>query len=164
MNETNELRTLLDRFYDGETTSAEEKRLHELLHDDRLPAEMAADRLLFDQLYNLPTDVPEGLQERLKRQIDGWNTVERTAARSSRIVSLRWTAAIAASLVLLFTLGTFLNERGRQHSTAQLRNACTVPQDTYSNPADAYAETEWALLKFSQSIHKGLNTMEKATQ
>lgn len=162
--ETTELNTLLARFYDGLTTAEEEKRLHQLLHSAALPPEMDADRRFFDELYNLPTDVPENLQMRLKRQIDGWNAVEKTAGRQARSIALRWIAGIAASLLLLFSLGLFLNERGKHPSTANLQNSYPIPHDTYSDPQDAYAETQKALVKFSQSINKGLKTMDKATQ
>lgn len=164
MNENKELRTLLDRFYNGETTSEEEQQIHQSLHSDDLSPEMSADRLLFDELYNLSTDAPEGLENRLKRQIDGWNTVERSASRSSRTVFLRWTVGIAASLLLLFSLGMYLQNRSGQEQMAHQNNISTPMQDTYSKPEDAYAETQRALVKFSKSLNKGLKTMEKVTE
>ena len=65
---------------------------------------------------------------------------------------------IAASLILLFSVGIFIYH---QEKEAQLTNI--EPTDTYDNPEDAYAEANRALLKFSKSLNKGLEKVEDVT-
>lgn len=91
------------------------------------------------------------MEKRMERQIDGWNTVERTTHRRARTVSLKWIAGIAASLLLLVSVALVVNYRyERQHYAQQ------QPKDTFDNPEDAAAETQRALLKFSETINKAI--------
>ena len=91
------------------------------------------------------------MEKRMERQIDGWNTIERTTHRRARTVSLKWIAGIAASLLLLVSVALGVNYRyERQHYAQQ------QPKDTFDNPEDAAAETQRALLKFSETINKAI--------
>ena len=99
----------------------------------------------------------DGLEQRLSRQIDSWNRVEKTANRRARTIGLRWMAGIAASLLLLFAIGLLVDRQQKQAQYA-------VQQDTFDDPRDAYAETQKALMMFSKSINKGLNKVENVTQ
>ena len=91
------------------------------------------------------------MEKRMERQIDGWNTVERTTHRRARTISLKWIAGIAASLLLLVSVALVVNYRyERQHYAQQ------QPKDTFDNPEDAAAETQRALLKFSETINKAI--------
>ena len=91
------------------------------------------------------------MEKRMERQIDGWNTIERTTHRRARTVSLKWIAGIAASLLLLVSVALVVNYRyERQHYAQQ------QPKDTFDNPEDAAAETQRALLKFSETINKAI--------
>ncbi len=77
--------------------------------------------------------------------------VEKHSNRRARTVSLRWMAGMAASVAVLLTLGTYLNNR---ESTAR---PIATDVETYDNPKDAAGETERALTKFSIAINKGLD-------
>lgn len=91
------------------------------------------------------------MEKRMERQIDGWNIVERTTHRRARTISLKWIAGIAASLLLLVSVALVVNYRyERQHYAQQ------QPKDTFDNPEDAAAETQRALLKFSETINKAI--------
>ena len=85
------------------------------------------------------------MEKRMERQIDGWNTVERTTHRRARTISLKWIAGIAASLLLLVSVALVVNYRYERQ-----------PKDTFDNPEDAAAETQRALLKFSETINKAI--------
>ena len=97
---------------------------------------------------------PEQLEKKLSRQIDKWNMVEKTTERRARTLTIRWIAGVAASLLLLF--GTILMVRQNQETRAYASY-----EDTYDNPEDAAAETHRALLKFSETIDKGLEKLDK---
>lgn len=110
MNTPNEL---LNRFLRAETTEDEERQLV----------------AFFDQ------NAPRGLEERLDRQIDGWNRVEKTTERRGRTVLMRWVTGVAASLLILFGLAFMAYRHTEQ-------------------------ETERALVAFSESLNKGLKLIE----
>jgi len=153
MDSTDSIRTLLDRYYDGMATEADEDRLHRYFAQPGIPAELQADKLLFDAFKATDAATPPGLQQRLGRQIDGWNTVEKHTERRARTVSMRWVAGIAASMLALFSLGFYLDTRqGKERYARQA--------DTYDNPQDAYAETQRALNTFAQAIDKGLGAID----
>ena len=88
---------LIEKFFNGETTEEEEK----LLHEASLTAPLGSDRKLFQseaenehssllaphstltaqhstllQSLTLQPEVPLGLEQRLSRQIDQWNSIE----------------------------------------------------------------------------------------
>ena len=91
------------------------------------------------------------MEKRMERQIDAWNTVERTTDRRARNISLRWIAGVAASLVLLVSLALIFNNHYEEQDVAMEQS-----EDTFDNPEDAAAETQRALLKFSECINKAI--------
>lgn len=155
--DTDNIRQLLDRYYDGQTSECEEQVLKDYFLQDDVPPQWATDQRLFRQLYGADMPAVDGLEQRLSRQIDSWNRVEKTASRRARTVGLRWIAGMAASLLLLFAIGLLVDRQQKQAQYA-------VQQDTFDDPRDAYAETQKALMKFSESINKGLNKVENVTQ
>ena len=110
MNTTNEL---LKRMLRAETTEDEERQLGDFFNQN----------------------APRGLEERLSRQIDGWNRVEKTPTRRGRTVLMRWVTGVAASLLILFGLAFMAYRHTEQ-------------------------QTERALVAFSESLNKGLKLIE----
>ena len=108
-----ELNNLLDRYLSAETTEQEERELQEF----------------FDQ------NAPRGLEERLSRQIDGWNRVEKTTQRRGRTVLMRWISGVAASLLILFGIAFMAYRHTEQ-------------------------QTERALTAFSETLNKGLSFID----
>ncbi|MBM6992281.1 MAG: hypothetical protein I3J02_03310 [Prevotella sp.] len=150
---TEEIRQKLERFYDAETTRDEEEQLKSFFQSDAVPEDLKADQQLFCQLFAPEASVPEGLEDRLSHDIEMWNTVEKTTNRKARTVSLRWIAGMAASLLVLLSLGTWFNHR--QTTTSSFASK----QETYDNPKDAAGETARALTKFSMALNKGIDKM-----
>ena len=68
-------------------------------------------------------------------------------------MSLRVAGLVAASLLLLFSLGVFFNNRQAQPA------AIAEQTDTFNNPQDAQAAAGKALAKFSTALNKGLDKM-----
>lgn len=91
------------------------------------------------------------MERRMERMIDGWNTVERTNSKHARNITLRWIAGVAASLLLIVSLALLAAHRNEQQEFARQQS-----EDTFDNPEDAAAETQRALLKFSQCINKAI--------
>ena len=109
----NNNKELLDRFLSAETNEEEERQL----------------QAFFNQ------NAPKGLEERLSRQIDGWNRVEKTTQRRGRVVLMRWISGVAASLLILFGIAFMAYRHTEQ-------------------------QTERALTAFSETLNKGLDLIQ----
>ena len=107
------MNNLLDRYLRAETTEEEERQLQEF----------------FDQ------NAPKGLEERLSRQIDGYQRVEKATQRKGRVVMMRWISGVAASLIILFGLAFMAYRHTEQ-------------------------QTERALVAFSETLNKGLSLID----
>lgn len=148
---TEETTRMLERFYNAETTPQEERLLKDYLLGHDVPEALQADKALFCQLYGFAPAAPQGMEDRLIHAINTWNTVEKSSRRRARTASLRWLAGMAASLLLLFSLGLYLNNRQASAPAYASGNV-----ETYDNPKDAMGETERVLTRFSLAINKGL--------
>ena len=137
MKDYSHIEALLERYYDAQTSEAEEQRLKDFFLHEEVPAHLQAEKEMFLQLQT--TDVPEGLEERLSQSIDRWGKKHRT-------LRLQWIGSIAASLLLLFGAGWYLQEPPRK--------------DTCATPEEAYAEAQKALVMFSTALNKGMRQMD----
>jgi hypothetical protein len=135
---------LVSRYYDGTTSEEEENALRQALTDTKeLPPHLLEEREFFQQLAACrpSSNVPEGLEERLRQSIN----------RRSRRLRLRLIGSIAATVLLLLSVGTYLY---RPLPTPAL-------QDTYSSPQEAYAEAQKALLTLAYTLNKGVEGVEQ---
>ena len=137
MKDYSHIEALLERYYDAQTSEAEEQRLKDFFLHEEVPAHLQAEKEMFLQLQ--ATDVPEGLEERLSQSIDRWDKKHRT-------LRLQWIGSIAASLLLLFGAGWYLQEPPRK--------------DTCATPEEAYVEAQKALVLFSTALNKGMKQMD----
>ena len=108
----NEIERLLTRYYDGETSETEEKELKRFFTEEDIPAHLLAEKEIFMQLAAQPApEIPEGLESRLSRKIDQWDTGERRTLKikkHTRTLRLQWIGSIAASLLILLSVGLYL--------------------------------------------------------
>ena len=128
---------MLERYYDAQTSEAEEKQLKDFFLHEEVPPHLQAEKEMFLQLQ--ASEVPEGLEERLSQSIDRWSKKHRT-------LRLQWIGSIAASLLLLFGAGWYLQEPPRK--------------DTCATPEEAYVEAQKALVLFSTALNKGMKQMD----
>jgi hypothetical protein len=149
-----DIKTLITKFYAGETNEQEEMELIDFFSKDDIPEGMKQEKAFFTQFFGLQEAAPKGLEQHLDRQINGWNMIEKSSVRKVRKLSLRWSLGIAASLLAILSLGIFTMQQDNQSSYAE-------QEDTYSNPEDAYKETAKVLTLFSEKLNKGLNAINK---
>ena len=150
MNGYNHIEELLERYFEGMTSEAEEQTLHRFFTEAEVPEHLKADRELFLRLWEQRP--PQGMEQRLENLIDQWDTQERRTIKAEKrrnTLRLQWIGNIAACLLLLFGAGWYLSDQGT-HSTAQ---------DTCATPEEAYAQAEKALVMFSTVLNKGMNQM-----
>lgn len=144
MKESDYIEELLERYYDAQTSEAEEQRLKDFFFNEEVPSHLQAEKEMFLQLQ--ASDVPEGLRERLEQSVDQWELQERRTLKKHRSVRLQWIGGIAASFLLLFGAGWYLQDSPRK--------------DTCATPEEAYAEAQRALVMFSTALNKGMKQMD----
>lgn len=162
----NEIEKLLARYYDGETCEAEEKELKRFFAEEPVPAHLLAEKEFFLQLdatrlrspeADEAPCVPEGLESKLDRLIDQWDTRERRALKikkHTRSLRLQWIGSIAASLLILFSVGVYL----------YAPHTPPVPQDTCATPQEAYVQAQKALIMLSAGLNKGIKKVKSVQE
>lgn len=144
-----EIKALLDRFYDGMTTESEDARLRELLDGEDLPDDLKADKAFVDALSGIrEADVPEGLEERLSAAIDFRAEAVGYRAPKVKILSMRRVIGVAASVAIVLATGFGLNH---------YRESKVLADQT-----EAYAATEKALSIFASAINRSAEGVETA--
>ena len=142
-----DIEKLLDRYYDGSTSEAEEAELRRFFESGDVPRGMLADKRMFMAMQaSKEPEMPAGMDERLSAMIDG-------KARRSRVVRMRMIGAAAAVLCLLFGTAVFYHDDSPRYAVTE--------KDTCSTPEEAAEQTERALLAFSKALNKGRAGLEK---
>jgi len=153
MESISEIRKILDRFYTGETTLEEEKRLQEYFSSTRIPEELIPDRDLFRSLGNAADSVviPDGLNQKILAVI---GEQEKKVIRTRRI-SVFSLSGLAAGLLVVIALyvGYFRGGEGRRLASNQMT-------DTYTDPQDAYEEAKKTLAYVSNKLSTGTTELE----
>ena len=154
---TEEIKTLLERYYRGETTLPEEQQLKSYFQQNDVPDELEADRETFRFLSGLSLEempLPPGLEERLSSSICRWEEADtpqvRPKVRRPMVSLMKWSTGIAAALVIAAGAGWYALKANDR------------PRDTFDNPELAYAEARRALNLFGTAFDRGEKQMEKA--
>ena len=98
MKEYRNIEELLERYYNAQTSEAEEQRLREYFIHEETPPYLQKEKEMFLQLQ--AAQVPEGLEERLSKQIDQWAMQKRFIPKSTQKIAIQWIGGIAASLLI----------------------------------------------------------------
>lgn len=151
--ETTDIKNLLDRFYRGETSLDEEKRLTDFFRQTNVPNEFLADKKVFDALSENTVDVPLESVQAIDSLIDSFTDDKTEEPKIKKLHIRYWAIGVAASLAIIFGVSQF-------QKSQQPRE--TLFTDTYKNPDDAYQATMDALQLFSENFSKGTQTVEKA--
>ena len=113
-----DIEDLLTRYYEGVTSEAEEKELKRFFMEEEVSEDLLAEKELFLQLK-----------------------------KRTRIIRLQWLGSIAASLLLLFSVGMYLYKP-------------SAPKDTCATPEEAYMQAQKALVMLSSRLNKGMEEVE----
>jgi hypothetical protein len=142
-----EIKRLLTKFFDGETTEEDEKLLRAIFYEVRCPQGFEAewDYVRFCMANKAIPEPSYNLEDRIDYAID---ESERTSLKeNSRKRYLIIMSGVAATLLVLFGTYFFIESRNRI-------------DDTYSDPEIAYAETMKILMDVSARLNKGTSTLK----
>lgn len=126
---------ILDRYYDGNTSLAEEQRLRNYFARPDVPAELQNDARLFRMLAaETPPKTSSDFDRRLMSALEAENQQPRTAAKVVRLGMRRW-MSVAAVFVGLIACVFLMRECQHmnttvQHSTRELPIAMNEQEET----------------------------------
>ena len=109
---------------------------------------------LIEQVLKEEQALPEGLAGRLSQKIDLWEENERQARSRKRTLFL-YAASIAAAVFLAFHVAP---------SLSLLQRDDVQMADTYSDPEEAAAAAQKALVLLSANLNKGIKQATASTQ
>ena len=153
MESINTIRVLLERFYSGETTLEEEKRLEQYFRETTVPEEMLPDKELFLSMESNPVDVeiPDDLNSKILQAID---KVDKKEIKTRRISLFSLSGLAAGLLVMISVYLFFLKDK----PDGLLSN--NNMKDTYEDPMDAYEEVKKTLAYVSDKFNTGTDELK----
>lgn len=152
-----EIRKMLDRFYQGETTLEEEKVLEEYFSSTTVSEEFIPDRDLFQSMEtgSDPVVVPDDMNRKIIASID---QVDRKEVRTRRI-SVFSLSGLAAGLLVMIAVYLFYIRDDKPDLLAT--NKLT---DTYEDPLEAYEEAKRTLAYVSAKLNSGISELKHVQQ
>lgn len=141
-----DLKRLIEKYYNGESTDSEEKVLRDYFRQDDISSGYEAEKVIFGY-YSASERVPEpsaGFEARIFKGIDALEINRKSPGMKKYLLPLLSTAA---GLLLLAGSYFFFIHR-------------VEPKDTYSDPKIAYAETMKVLLEVSSQLNHGTQVLE----
>ena len=154
MKDLRHIKSLLEKYYNGETSTEEEKELMNFFHKGEVPDELHSEAELFGFINRERNEsVQEGLEERIMQAIDAEKP--RNVNPFSKYRSY-WISGVAAAVLII--LAIFIDTRlGRNGSLI-------VKEDTFEDPYLAYVEAKRVLYYVSEKMNTGrepLQNLEK---
>lgn len=152
---TGDINTLLDKFYNGETSLEEEALLIELFSQENLAEEWEADRKVVVALSHIQRKAPSSLEQKIDVLIDSFDQKEKSLQQKSRRILMRMRLiGVAASVSIIIAIAMW--------SQIQHKRVDKTVADTFQTPEEAQAATIQALQLFSQHFSKGMQPLKKA--
>lgn len=191
--EINNIKQLIEAFYNGETSIEEEKALFDYFANDEVPHELISEKKYFDQLRKLDSiEIPKELPIKIDSLFDSFEKQETKTRRIKRI--LLWTSSVAAIIILLLTGYHYNMDRGLMDMNDSLlaKNSTKIDSQATDRPVfinypdlnitdnnimypyntndwdefgteDDYQKMEKALKMVSESLEEGLNQLSLIT-
>ena len=145
MNEE-ELKRLIEKYYNGESTEEEERALRDFFRKGNIPEGYESEKLIFSY-YTESAELSEPSIDFEARILAGIDASEiKKGSQKIRKYLLPLLSAAAGLLILIGTYFFFINR--------------TKPGDTFSDPQIAYAETIKILKDVSSQLNHGTQTLE----
>ncbi len=140
------LKELLDKYYRGETSEAEERELKIYFSDSQVLKGYDAEINIFNH-YLQHDAIPEpssGFSERIIKAVDGLERLEKSKLARKRYISILSSAAA----IILF-IGSYFIFFGHK-----------ATEDTFTDPQLAYAETMRILNEVSVKLNRGTEALK----
>lgn len=148
-----QIKALLEKYYNGESTLDEEQILYEYFIQDDVSNELDADKDIF--LNNL--DEKNKFQDIPDISGEIWNNIKKNEVNhiSREKKMIYWAYRVAAGLLVLLASYFFIKNQFDKNQNGEYQIA-----DTYENPEEAYEATKQALLYVSEILNSGTEHLE----
>ena len=140
-----EIKRLLEKYYEGETTSGEELLLKKFFSMDNVPQDLRSDQEIF-RYYIHAAEIPEPSADFEKKIISAIDSEVKNSGGFKRKRLYVTLSGIAALMIILAGSYFFFTNRSE-------------PRDTYSDPEVAYAETMKILFQVSSRLNQGTKAL-----
>ena len=165
---TNDIKILLEAFYNGETNAEEERLLMEYFKGEDVAEELKDEQAIFLAMYEAePVDVPLSLELKLSSLVNELSEKESKETekvemkpQTNRRIMWTWIGSAAAGVAILISAGIFFSK-----SETTIPGEPVVAQQQSGQPemseADkkAVKEAEDALILLSSKFNKGVNQL-----
>ncbi len=165
---TNDIKILLEAFYNGETNADEERLLMEYFKGEDVAEELKDEQAIFLAMYEAePVDVPLSLELKLSSLVNELSEKESKETekvemkpQTNRRIMWTWIGSAAAGVAILISAGIFFSK-----SETTIPGEPVVAQQQSGQPemseADkkAVKEAEDALILLSSKFNKGVNQL-----
>jgi hypothetical protein len=141
-----ELKRLIEKYYNGESTEEEESTLRDYFRKNNIPESYEAEKLIFSY-YTESAEIPEPSIDFEARILAGIDSSE--IKRSSRKLKKYLLPILSTAAGLLILVGSYFFFISRAE-----------PADTFSDPELAYAETIKILRDVSSQLNHGAQILE----
>ena len=148
MEDLKNIEHLLEKYYNGETSLEEERKLRWYFQTHGFPERFQAEKRMHDYFQTKKKEIlSPGLTNKLSTLIDN-----HSSNRSRMKTILLWAGSAAAVVIILLTV--FLGNRETfSHREARFK-------DTYNDPMLAYLETRKALILVSEKLNEGTQNLQ----
>lgn len=147
------IKTLLEKYYSGDTSIEEEKILKNYFERDDINDEFIADKDIF--MFNIHEKSNLDSIPDISNQI--WSNIENheKVIKNKKKKSINYTILrVAASVIII--VGSFFLLKNQTHSNSKN----IVFADTFDSPEQAYKETKKTLLLVSELLNKGTSHLD----
>jgi hypothetical protein len=144
---TGEIKILMDKYLNGNSSLEDEKRLKEILLRQDVPKDLQPlrDQFLFTEELKQQSLPGNDFEEKLKTRIEEESAVI-PISRRKRIL---WFSGVAAGIIILIA------------AVFQINRVAVKVEDAYSNPAIAYEQTKKILMYVSNKFNDGTKDLAK---
>jgi len=159
----NDIKRLIEAFYNGETTAEEENLLLNYFRGEDVAEELLGERDLFLNLYKSePVNVPEDLGMKLENLIDELAEKETVKVslkpQQSKRNMLKWAGSIAAGIAILVTAGLIFNKQDTATVVPTAKTETVTEEDE-----EKIKEAQDALMLLSTKFNKGMDQLASAS-
>ncbi len=145
------IKMLLDKYWAGESSLEEETTLLNYFNQSVVDEEFKVFQPLFNYFErerSTTVDLEDQVMERIQKQ-----------KLVTKVISMQWKqmVALAASFLLLLSLGIFMYQTNKSQQEKQI-----VMTDTFQSPEEALAQTKAALLYLSNRMNKAADKATKS--
>ncbi|MDX9694435.1 MAG: hypothetical protein RBT49_01470 [Bacteroidales bacterium] len=150
-----EMKSLLEKYFNGETSTEEEKKILAYFSGNDIDPELNAEKVYFNFLENEKKQLLA--QEDISEKI--WETIEKSDKKPTINLNQftkfsKVILAIAAGIVITIVSVTLIKFEYSSKKDNQLFS------DTYKDPEIAYQEAKKAMLFISEKLNKGTDPMQ----